>query len=144
MPFGSHDSMNPDQTRQLGWTLGKTLRGGEVLAITGELGSGKTQLVKGIAQGLDIAPSEITSPTFALIHEHEGRLPLYHIDLYRLETPRDIESIGLEEYFTRNAVVAIEWAERATSLLPPNRVQITLSHLADDTRRVIISERERT
>ena len=136
--------MNPDQTRQLGWTLGKTLRGGEVLAITGELGSGKTQLVKGIAQGLDIAPSEITSPTFALIHEHEGRLPLYHIDLYRLETPRDIESIGLEEYFTRNAVVAIEWAERATSLLPPNRVQITLSHLADDTRRVIISERERT
>jgi tRNA threonylcarbamoyladenosine biosynthesis protein TsaE len=144
MPFGSHDSMNPDQTRQLGCTLGKTLRGGEVLAITGELGSGKTQLVKGIAQGLDISPSEITSPTFALIHEHEGRLPLYHIDLYRLETPRDIESIGLEEYFTRNAVVAIEWAERATSLLPPNRVQITLSHLDDDTRRVIISERERT
>ncbi len=144
MPFRSHDSINPDQTRQLGCKLGKMLKGGEVLAITGELGSGKTQLVQGIAQGLGIAPSEITSPTFTLIHEHEGRLPLYHIDLYRLETPHDIESLGLEEYFTRNAVVAIEWAERATSLLPPDRVQIILSHQDNGTRRVIISEREKT
>lgn len=141
MTFGSHESMNPDQTRHIGCTLGKALKGGEVLAITGDLGSGKTQLVKGIAQGLGIAPSDITSPTFTLIHEHEGHIPLFHVDLYRLEKPGEVEAIGLEEYFSRDGVVAIEWAERATTLLPANTVDITLAHQGGDKRRISITQR---
>lgn len=144
MNLKSHQTAAPDQTRHIGCTLGKALKGGEVLAITGDLGSGKTQLVKGIAQGLGIESSDITSPTFTLIHEHEGRLPLYHIDLYRLETARDIESIGLEEYLTRNGVIAIEWAERATTLLPTNTVDITLTHQGGNNRHITITPRGRS
>ena len=143
MNVGPRTTTTQDQTRHIGFTLGKALKGGEILAITGGLGTGKTQLVKGIAQGLGIAPSEITSPTFTLIHEHEGRLSLYHIDLYRLETPRDIESIGLEEYFSRDGIVAIEWAERAATLLPENRVDLTLSHQGGDSRQITITQRGR-
>jgi len=141
MTFGSHETTTPEQTRQLGCTLGKALKGGEILAITGDLGSGKTCLVQGIAQGLRIMPSNITSPTFTLIHEHEGRIPLFHIDLYRLEKPGEIEAIGLEEYFSRDGVVAIEWAEHAAPLLPQQRVDITLSHQGGDKRCITITER---
>lgn len=144
MNVGSHETTTPDQTRHIGCTLGKALKGGEVLAITGDLGSGKTQLVKGIAEGLGIAPSEITSPTFTLIHEHEGDIPLFHIDLYRLENPGETEAIGLEEYFSRDGVIAIEWAERATTLLPTNRLDITLLHQGGDNRQITITKRERS
>ncbi len=139
MNLGSHETTTPDQTLRLGCTLGKSLRGGDVLAITGDLGTGKTHFVKGIAQGLGIAPSQITSPTFTLVHEHEGRIPLYHIDLYRLEDIREVESIGLEEYFSCDSVVAIEWAERAASLLPTTRLDITFSHQGDDRRQIVIA-----
>ncbi|MBQ28135.1 MAG: tRNA (adenosine(37)-N6)-threonylcarbamoyltransferase complex ATPase subunit type 1 TsaE [Nitrospiraceae bacterium] len=141
MNFGSHETTGPDQTRHIGNTLGKTLSGGEVLAITGDLGAGKTCLIQGIAQGLGIASSDITSPTFTLIHEHEGRIPLFHIDLYRLEKPTEVEAIGLEEYFSRDGVTAIEWAERATPLLPQNRVDITLSHEGGNNRRITITKK---
>lgn len=106
-------SKSPDETLRLGEQWGHAARPGWVIGLTGELGAGKTQLVKGIARGLGIA-SRIQSPTFTLIHEHrEGRLPLYHIDLYRLETAEQVLGAGLEPYFYQtDGVTVVEWAER--------------------------------
>ena len=142
MTLGTHETATPDQTRSIGCMIGKTLRGGEILAITGDIGSGKTSLVQGIAKGLGIRPSDISSPTFALIHEHTGRIPFFHIDLYRLEKPGEVEAIGLEEYFSHDAVVAIEWANHASTLLPAARVNIALAHAGGDKRRITITQRE--
>ena len=142
MTLGTHETVTPDQTRSIGCMIGKALTGGEVLAITGDVGSGKTSLVQGIAQGLGIRPSDISSPTFALIHEHTGRMPFFHIDLYRLEKPGEVEAIGLEEYFSRDAVVAIEWANHASTVLPVTRVNITLAHAGGDKRRITITHSE--
>ena len=106
-------SNSPDETLRLGEEWGRAAKAGWVIGLTGDLGAGKTQLVKGIARGLGIA-SRISSPTFTLVHEYlEGRLPLYHIDLYRLENAQAIFGAGLEEYFGQtDGVTVIEWAER--------------------------------
>jgi tRNA threonylcarbamoyladenosine biosynthesis protein TsaE len=106
-------SNSPEETLRLGEQWGREARAGSVIGLTGDLGAGKTQLVKGIARGLGIA-SRIQSPTFTLVHEYrEGRLPLYHIDLYRLDTPEQVFAAGLEEYFFQtDGVTVVEWAER--------------------------------
>ena len=106
-------SHSPEETFALGEQWGREAQRGWVLGLSGDLGAGKTQLVKGLAHGLGIT-SPIQSPTFALVNEyHDGRLPLAHLDLYRLETPQQIVGAGLEEYFTYPAgVVVIEWCER--------------------------------
>ena len=106
-------SNSPDDTLRLGEKWGREAKPGWVIGLTGDLGAGKTQLVKGIARGLGIA-SRIQSPTFTLIHEYrDGRLPLYHIDLYRLDTPQQVFAAGLEEYFRQSdGVTIVEWAER--------------------------------
>jgi len=113
-------SNSPDETLRLGEQWGREAQAGWVIGLTGDLGAGKTQLVKGIARGLGIA-SRIQSPTFTLIHENrEGRLPLYHIDLYRLDTPQQVFAAGLEDYFSQSdGVTVVEWAERYP--LKPNR-----------------------
>ena len=106
-------SKSPDDTLRLGEQWGREARPGWVIGLTGDLGAGKTQLVKGIARGLGIA-SRIQSPTFTLIHEYrDGRLPLYHIDLYRLENAEQVVGAGLESYFYQSdGVTVVEWAER--------------------------------
>lgn len=105
-------SHNAAQTQALGETWGREARSGWVICLTGDLGSGKTQLVKGFARGLGIA-ARIQSPTFALVNSYtEGRIPLYHLDLYRLDTPEQIATAGLEEYLSPAGVAVIEWAER--------------------------------
>src|SRR5436189_5251887 len=106
-------SHSPGETESLGETWGRTARKGLVIALSGDLGAGKTQLVKGIARGLGIA-QRVHSPTFALIHQYNGgRLPLFHLDLYRLHTREQMMDAGLEEYFRRpQGVAVIEWAER--------------------------------
>ena len=106
-------SHNADETAALGEQWGRTAMPGWVIGLSGELGAGKTQLIKGFARGLGIA-ARIQSPTFALVNEHhDGRLPFAHIDLYRLDTPGQIISAGLEEYFQRPAgVTVVEWCER--------------------------------
>jgi tRNA threonylcarbamoyladenosine biosynthesis protein TsaE len=99
-----------------GWATGLT--GGEVIALHGVLGAGKTQLVKGLAQGLGYR-GDVTSPTFTIMHEYRGgRLPIYHLDLYRIKDEAEAISIGLEEYIPGDGVTVIEWPERITSLLP--------------------------
>lgn len=115
-------------TDRLGRSIGRALRGGEVLALFGELGAGKTALVRGIASGLGAASAAVTSPTFVLIHEYRGRLPLVHVDLYRLGSPRELDSIGLSEYLSGRTVVAVEWADRGLALLPADRLEIELRH----------------
>jgi tRNA threonylcarbamoyladenosine biosynthesis protein TsaE len=107
-----------EATQTFGENLAQELRGGEVIALHGVLGAGKTQLVKGIARGLGFA-GDVTSPTFTLIHEYRGgRLTLYHIDLYRIRSEREAVDMGLEEYLPGDGVTVIEWPDRIPSLLP--------------------------
>jgi tRNA threonylcarbamoyladenosine biosynthesis protein TsaE len=124
------------QTESLGRAIGRALTGGDVLALIGGLGAGKTAMVRGIAAGLDAPPDSVSSPTFVLVHEYRARLPLIHIDLYRLHTNAEIESIGLSDYFTDRTVVAIEWADRFPGLLPEDRLEVQLTHRSPTTRTV--------
>jgi len=108
----THISHNPDDTEALGEAWGRAAQKGLVLALSGDLGAGKTQLVRGLARGLG-SPARVHSPTFSLVNIYSGgRLTLFHLDLYRLETSDQIASAGLEEYLTPDGITAIEWAER--------------------------------
>ncbi|MCS6290581.1 MAG: tRNA (adenosine(37)-N6)-threonylcarbamoyltransferase complex ATPase subunit type 1 TsaE [Nitrospira sp.] len=131
---------SPQQTHRLGHCLGALLQGGEVLALFGELGAGKTSLVKGIADGLLAEPTEVSSPTFTLIHEYQGRLPLVHTDLYRL-TAAQLEDTGLSDYVDGHSVTAIEWADRWGDGLPADRLDVHLSHRPPAARRAILTAR---
>ncbi|MDP9131975.1 MAG: tRNA (adenosine(37)-N6)-threonylcarbamoyltransferase complex ATPase subunit type 1 TsaE [Nitrospirota bacterium] len=134
---------SPRQTHRLGRCLGKLLQGGEVVALFGELGTGKTSLVRGIAEGLLAEPAAVSSPTFALILEYRGRLRLIHTDLYRL-TAAQLEDTGLDDYLDGHTVTAIEWADRWGAGLPPDRLEIHLSHRPAATRRAILSANGRS
>jgi len=132
--FISHSTT---ETTSLGERLGTAAQPGWVFALSGDLGAGKTHLVKGIARGLGV-PGRIQSPTFALVQEHlEGRLPLYHLDLYRLRNSHDIVGAGLEPYFTpKEGVTVIEWFERWDGPPPPLVCRIHLQHQGGDIRRI--------
>jgi len=124
------------ETFEFGRQLAEKLQAGDVLALTGELGSGKTCLVKGIAAGLGVT-QEVTSPTFTIIHEYRGgRLPLVHVDLYRLDKLSEAVNIGIEDYLNGPGVTVIEWAERIESLLPANTQRIRLSVVDENTRNI--------
>ena len=121
------------QTQRVGARLGELLQPGDVILLEGDLGAGKTVLAQGVAQGLGI-DDPVTSPTFTLIHEYEGRLPLYHVDLYRLAGAADAANIGLEEYLYGDGVTVIEWPDRAASLVPGDYLVISLRPIADTKR----------
>ena len=124
------------ETIALGERIAQTLPRRVVVLLIGNLGAGKTTLAKGIVQGLGAAaPDEVSSPTFTLIHEY-GRGRVYHIDLYRLEQPREVATLGLEELFDREAVVLIEWGERFPQLLPAERIEIRIRATEDDVREI--------
>jgi tRNA threonylcarbamoyladenosine biosynthesis protein TsaE len=125
---GQHISRSPQQTRALAARLGKLLAPGDVVALTGELGSGKTEFVHGLARGLKVpAGVPVASPSFTLAHEYPGRLVLVHVDLYRLEKLPPEMLPDLEEYLYGAQVVAIEWAERLQSLLPEDHLEVRLA-----------------
>jgi len=125
-------------TERLGERIAKGARPGDVIALSGDLGSGKTVLARGIAGGLGIDEEQVTSPTFIILHEHQGgRLPLFHIDLYRLGT-RDLASTGWEECLDAGGVTVIEWPDRAGDQLPADRLDIRLEHIAETKRRVVM------
>jgi tRNA threonylcarbamoyladenosine biosynthesis protein TsaE len=117
---------SPEETWDLAAELAAELAPGTVIALHGNLGAGKTCFIQGFAAALGI-DEPITSPTYTLIGEYEGRLPLHHIDLYRLSGPTEALGLGLEEYFDANGITAIEWAERAEGLLPPDLLHIRIT-----------------
>jgi tRNA threonylcarbamoyladenosine biosynthesis protein TsaE len=135
-------SHSPDETIALGERLGRELRSGQVIGLCGELGAGKTQYVKGVARGLG-SGARVHSPTFALVNVYAGgRLRLYHLDLYRLETPEQIRSAGLEEYLAPVGVTVIEWAERLwpadQSTTAPAMTMVKFETLSERERRITI------
>ncbi len=123
------------KTLEFGERLAHTFQGGDVLALTGDLGAGKTLITRGIALGLGITAEQVTSPTFTLIQAYEGRLPVIHVDLYRLEDPSAILQLGLEDYFTPQNIVIIEWADRLLQILPPDYLAFHLEHGDTETIR---------
>jgi tRNA threonylcarbamoyladenosine biosynthesis protein TsaE len=127
-------SSSQQHTDRVGQAIGRTLRGGETIALYGPLGAGKTALVRGIAQGLDAESTTVSSPTFVMIHEYQGRLPLAHVDLYRVRSSRDLDSIGLVDYFSGPTVTVVEWADKGIPFLPSDRLEIELSHRAARSR----------
>jgi len=125
-----------EATQALGESWATELTGGEIIALYGVLGAGKTQLVKGLARGLGYS-GDVSSPTFTIVHEYRGgRLPLYHLDLYRLKTEAEGIDIGLEEYLPSDGVTVIEWPDRLASILPPETVHWELE-VVSLTERVI-------
>ncbi|MEW6750392.1 MAG: tRNA (adenosine(37)-N6)-threonylcarbamoyltransferase complex ATPase subunit type 1 TsaE [Candidatus Latescibacterota bacterium] len=133
---------SPEETRALGAELAGTLEPGDVVALYGDLGSGKTCLAQGICAGLAVA-GPVTSPTFILINEYRGVLrgatiPVYHLDLYRLRSPEELENLGAEEYLCGQGVSLVEWAERAGDLLPSRRYEASLEYVDVSERRIHI------
>ena len=128
------------ETGNVAARVAATLAAGDVLLLSGNLGAGKTAFVRGLAAGLGIDPDQVSSPTFALVHEYRGgRLPLYHVDLYRLERTAT-EDLGLEEMGAADGVLAVEWPDRLTHPLP-NAFQVSLEIVSDTERRVTVSRR---
>jgi tRNA threonylcarbamoyladenosine biosynthesis protein TsaE len=129
--------LNKNNLTEYGITLGRLLQPGDVVALIGELGSGKTTLAQSIAEGLGVM-EPVTSPTFTIINEYEsGRLPLYHFDVYRLKSPEEMESLGYEEYFFGSGVTIVEWADRVGALLPPHTRVIRLAYGDNPDERII-------
>lgn len=121
----------------MGRRIGKLLRQGDVVALVGELGAGKTQLIKGLASGIGVKKgSHLTSPSFVLVNEYSGKIPFYHIDLFRLKEEREVEGLGLEEYFHGKGVTAIEWADKIPSSLPRELLWIYLYYTGKQTRSI--------
>jgi tRNA threonylcarbamoyladenosine biosynthesis protein TsaE len=140
--FGEFTTHSPEETFELARSIGEHLKGGEIFLLSGELGAGKTVFAKGLAAGLDIDPSDVTSPTFTLVNAHEGRLRFYHVDLYRLESAAH-RDLGLDEIFdNQNAVSVIEWAERL-SHAPGRAVTVELTYISDCDRRVVMADTQR-
>ena len=116
---------NTDETLKLGEIIGKSLNPGSIIALVGDLGAGKTVLVKGIAKGLGIE-EEPNSPTFVIMNSYEGRLPLYHFDLYRLSDEEELLGIGYDEYFFGDGVAAVEWADKIKNIFPEDTINIEI------------------
>jgi len=130
-------SKSTSQTIRLGKSIGSRLRAGDVVALVGELGAGKTQFIKGLATGAGVGkPTYVSSPSFTLINEYPGRVPFYHIDLFRLECQEEAEGLGLEDYLHGGGITAIEWADKVPSLLPKEMLSIHLVVTGKNTRSI--------
>lgn len=125
------------ETIRVGYALGKTLAKGAVVSLRGSLGVGKTVFAKGVAQSLGIREA-IVSPTFTLIQEYEGTLPLYHMDLYRIDSVEEFELIGGEEYLYGEGITLIEWSEKIQELLPEETISVTITLAEDGSREIRI------
>lgn len=129
-------------TEELGRVLGGLLLPGDVICLSGELGAGKTVFARGVARGLGVGGA-VTSPTFTLINEYAGRLPFYHLDVYRLGGAEDMDDLGYAEYFYGSGVTVVEWAERVAAVLPEERLEIYIGPGKDgcDAREIVFSPR---
>ena len=134
LDFISHSET---QTRRLGARLAELLTPGDILSLVGDLGSGKTRWAQGVCQGLGVT-EPVISPTFTLVNEYHGRLPIYHVDLYRISDPSELHTFGVEEYLYGQGITLIEWGDRAGPVLPRNYLAIELHYLEETKRRVVI------
>jgi tRNA threonylcarbamoyladenosine biosynthesis protein TsaE len=132
-------TFSPEETEALGEQIASSLKGGEVLALFGGMGMGKTALTRGIARGLGIS-NGVSSPTFALVHEYRGRLTVYHFDMYRVTSWDDLASTGFFDDLNTGAVLVVEWSENIENALPPEAIRISLNRGETDNERVITIE----
>lgn len=138
-----HESHSVDETQTIAADLARTLPPGSTLALHGELGAGKTQFVRGLLIGLGGNPRTVSSPTYVLLNMYlTGRLPLYHLDAYRITTPADFEAVGFAELLEQDGIVAVEWPSKIEELLPKNTIQIHFETVDQTTRRISIDEPE--
>lgn len=129
---------SPEETAEAGERLGRALAAGAVVALSGELGAGKTCFIQGLVRGLGVA-TPATSPTFVLINEYAGRVPVYHVDAYRTGSLSELVDLGLEERFGREGVTLIEWADKLLPLLPPDTIHVNIKGVGDEPREVTIT-----
>ena len=134
MQFLSHSAQ---ETERIGEQLASRLRPGDVLAFTGSLGMGKTAFTRGLARGLGCR-GRVTSPTFTIVNEYEGAIPLFHFDMYRLNSADDLFDIGWEDYLSRGGVCAVEWSENIADALPADAIQVRIERVDDMTRRITV------
>ena len=127
-----------EETVELGKKIGAFLLPNDVIALTGQLGAGKTTLIQGIAQGVGVK-DYVTSPTFIIINEYQGRVPFYHVDLYRMNSANEIEDLGIEEYFDRGGVCVVEWAEKLGELKPKSCQEIEIEVISETERKICVS-----
>lgn len=126
-----------EETELLGERLGRLLRGGEIIAFSGGLGAGKTAFTRGLARGLEI-PMRVTSPTYTIVNEYTGgRLPLFHFDMYRLESEDDLFDIGWEDYLRRGGVCAVEWSENVRGAME-DAISVHIDRISDEVRQITI------
>lgn len=130
------DTHSVDETLALGERIAGELKAGDILLLSGDLGAGKTHFVKGVARGFGVDELHVNSPTFTLIHEYKtGRLPVYHIDAYRLKSEQEAVEIGIEDYLYGDGICLVEWPERIAGLLPPGCVTVNIESTGTESRR---------
>ncbi len=126
------------ETVSAGEALGRGLSAGDVLAFYGDLGAGKTAFIRGVARGLGIA-SRVSSPTFTIVNEYPGRIPLFHFDMYRLGSSDELFEIGWEDYLARGGVCCVEWTENVADAMPAEAVAVTIEKTGETTRKITVS-----
>ena len=130
-----------DETERVGERLGRRLVPGDVVALSGELGTGKTCFMRGLARGLGVTQG-VSSPTFVIVNQYTGRMPVFHIDAYRTESLTELLDIGFDEYVSGDSVTVIEWADKLEPLLPPGAIRVRISGLGDEPRMIWVDASE--
>jgi len=130
-------TISPEETEAAGAGLGATLKSGDVVALTGELGAGKTVFVQGLARALGVGTAA-TSPTFVLVNEYRGRVPVHHVDAYRTTSLAELMDLGIEEMMDGDGITVIEWAERVEPLLPARAVRVRIAGVGDEPRTIVV------
>ena len=141
MPSRTLVTRSEDETRLLGQDLSRSLLAGDVILLTGDLGMGKTVFARGIAQSLGVPEDEVRSPSFTLVNRYRGRVTLYHIDLYRIDRPEDLDELGLDEILGGDGIAVVEWAERLGPYRPERVVSVRLVDRGGDVREISIEDR---
>ncbi len=135
-------SNSVEETQAAATRFAKRLKAGDVVCLEGDLGAGKTHFVKGVAAFFGVDEHKVSSPTYTLIHEYEGKMPIYHFDCYRLKTPQEAIDIGAEDYFYGDGLCLVEWPQIIQNLLPENTIWIKISHILGSQRKIEIQEQD--